>query len=157
MPGATVVATNVGTGVATTRQTNDAGLYVIKPLPPGEYRVTFEAAGFKKAVRDDVDLRTGDTMAVNMVMQVGAVTEAIEVTGTAQLLQTETSSTGTVMSGNVLYDMPLYQRYINATLNLVPGMSSSGFAYGGSLGSYHSAVSRNGSIGIFYDFFNVSD
>src|SRR6185369_5998303 len=110
-----------------------------------------------KAVRDDVDLRTGDTLAVDMVMQVGAVTESIEVQGMAQLLQTETSSTGTVMSGNVLYEMPLYQRYINATLNLVPGMSSGGFAYGGDLGSYHLAGQRNGAIGIFEDGVNGND
>src|SRR6185369_1457506 len=110
-----------------------------------------------KAVRDDVDLRTGDTLAVDMVMQVGAVTESIEVQGMAQLLQTETSSTGTVMSGNVLYEMPLYQRYINATLNLVPGMSSGGFAYGGDLGSYYLAGQRNGAIGIFEDGVNGND
>jgi len=137
--------------------TNSDGIYRVPSLQPGEYRVTFEAAGFKKAVRDDVDLRTGDTLAVDMVMQVGAVSESIEVQGTAQLLQTETSSTGTVMSGNVLYEMPLYQRYINATLNLVPGMSSGGFAYGGDLGSYHLAGQRNGAIGIFEDGVNGND
>ena len=119
--------------------TNADGIYRVPSLQPGEYRVTFEAPGFKKAVRDDIDLRTGDTLAVDMVMQVGAVTESIEVQGTAQLLQTETSSTNTVMSGNVLYEMPLYQRYINATLNLVPGMSSGGFAYGGDLSSVRAA------------------
>jgi hypothetical protein len=53
-------------------------------------------------------------------MQVGNVTESIEVTGGAQLLETETSATGTVVSGNVLYDMPLYQRFINSTMNIVP-------------------------------------
>ena len=46
VPGATVVATNVATGVETTRQTNDAGLYVIKPLPPGEYKVMVSLTGF---------------------------------------------------------------------------------------------------------------
>src|SRR6476660_10239478 len=61
------------------------------------------------------------------------------------------------MSGNVLYEMPLYQRYINATLNLVPGMSSGGFAYGGDLGSYHLAGQRNGAIGIFEDGVNGND
>ena len=66
-------------------------------------------------------------------------------------------STNTVMSGDVLYEMPLYQRYINATLNLVPGMSSGGFAYGGDLGSYHLAGQRNGAIGIFEDGVNGND
>jgi hypothetical protein len=136
---------------------NSDGLYRVPSLQPGEYRVTFEAPGFKKSVRDDIALRTGDTLAVDMTMQVGQLTESIEVKGTGQLLDTETSSTGTVMSGNVLYELPLYQRYVNATLNLVPGMSSGGFAYGGDLGSYHLAGQRNGAIGIFEDGVNGND
>src|SRR5262245_8869870 len=53
--------------------------------------------------------------------------------------------------------MPLYQRYINSTLNLVPGMTTGGYAYGGSLGSYHLAGQRSGSIGIFEDGVNGND
>ncbi len=160
--GAVVPAVKVGivhkdTNFTYSAVTNTDGLYRVPSLQPGPYRVTFEAPGFKTALRDDVDLRAGDTLAVNMVMQVGQVNESIEVTGTAQLLQTETSATGSVVSGNVLYEMPLYQRYVNSTLNLVPGMSSGGFAYGGSLGSYHLAGQRNGSIGIFEDGVNGND
>ena len=51
--------------------TNDEGIYRVPSLQPGAYRITFEAGGFKKSVRDDIDLRTGDTMAVEMTMQVG--------------------------------------------------------------------------------------
>jgi len=47
VPGATVVATNVATRVESTRQTNEAGLYVISPLPPGEYKVSVSATGFQ--------------------------------------------------------------------------------------------------------------
>lgn len=84
-------------------------------------------------------------------MQVGQVSESVEVTAAAPLLETETSSTRTVMSGNVLYEMPLYQRYINTTMNLVPGMSQGGYAYGGDLGGYHLAGQRAGAIGLFED------
>jgi len=48
LPGAKVVATNVATGVETIRLSNDAGLYVIKPLPPGEYKLTVSSAGFRQ-------------------------------------------------------------------------------------------------------------
>jgi hypothetical protein len=92
-----------------------------------------------------------------MNLEIGSLTESIEVTGETPLLETETSATGTVVSGTVLYDMPLYQRYINSTLNLVPGMTSGGYAYGGSLGSYHVAGQRSGSIGIFEDGVNGND
>src|SRR5262245_37247803 len=47
LPGTTVVATNVATKVETTRKTNEVGIYVIAPLPPGEYTVTVSAAGFQ--------------------------------------------------------------------------------------------------------------
>src|SRR5690242_13537850 len=113
-PNVAVRVVQKGTNFAFTAVTNSDGIYRVLSLQPGGYTVTFEAPGFKKSVRDDVDLRTGDTLAVDMVMQVGQVNESIEVQGTAQLLQTETSSTGTVMSGNVLYEMPLYQRYVNS-------------------------------------------
>ena len=61
--------------------TNEEGLYRVLSLQPGVYRVTFESPGFKKSVRDTVELRTGDTLAVDMAMQVGNVAESIEVQG----------------------------------------------------------------------------
>ncbi len=137
--------------------TNDEGIYRVPSLQPGQYRVTFEASGFKRLVRDDVELRTGDVLAVDVALQVGVVTESVEVTGATVLLETETSTTGTLVSGTVLYDLPLYQRYINSTLNLVPGMTTGGYAYGGDLGAYHLAGQRNGAIGIFEDGVNGND
>lgn len=157
VPNVGVVVLQKATNFQSPATTNDEGIFRVVSLQPGAYRVTFEASGFKKAVRDDVELRTGDTLAVDMVMQVGAVSEQIEVQGSAQSLETETSATGAVMSGTVLYDMPLYQRYINSTLNLVPGMTSGGYAYGGDLGAYHLAGQRNGAIGIFEDGVNGND
>ncbi|MBI3682113.1 MAG: TonB-dependent receptor [Acidobacteria bacterium] len=157
VPNVQVTIVQTGTNFTSTAVTNSEGIYRVPSLQPGEFRVSFEAAGFKKAVREDVELRTGDTLAVDMTLQVGNVSESIEVTGATQLLETETSATGTVVSGNVLYDMPLYQRYINSTLNLVPGMTTGGYAYGGDLGSYHLAGQRNGAIGIFEDGVNGND
>lgn len=157
VPRVQVTVVHTATNFTQNAITNDEGLYRALSLQPGFYRISFEAQGFKKAVRENVELRTGDTLAVDQTMQVGNVTESIEVTGGAQLLETETSATGTVMSGNVLYDMPLYQRYINSTMNLVPGMTSGGYAYGGSLGSYHLAGQRAGAIGIFEDGVSGND
>ena len=151
IPAAAVQIVQTGTNFTNNAVTNDEGIYRVPSLQPGVYRITFEAQGFKRFVRDAVELRTGDTLAVDAALQVGNVTESVEVTGATPLLETETSATGSVVSGNVLYDMPLYQRYINSTLNLVPGMTTGGYAYGGSLGSYHLAGQRNGAIGIFED------
>lgn len=136
---------------------NAEGIYRVPSLNPGTYRMTVEANGFKKTVRDDVELRSSDTVGVDFALQIGNVAESIEVSSAVTSLETETSTTGATMTGSVLYDMPLYQRYVNSTLNLVPGMSSGGYAYGGSLGSYHLAGQRNGAIGIFEDGVNGND
>ncbi len=157
VPGATVTVVHTGTNFTFNAPTNEDGLYRVLSLNPGMYRITTESQGFKKSVRDEVELRTGDTLAADFILQVGNVTESVEVTGVASLLETETSATGTLMSGTVLYDMPLYQRYINSTMNLVPGMTSGGYAYGGDLGSYHLAGQRSGAIGNFEDGVNGND
>ncbi len=157
VPNVNITVVQTATNFTQTSVTNNDGLYRVLSLQPGAYRVTFEAQGFKKSVRDNVELRTGDTLAVDMTLQVGSLSESIEVSGAVALLETETSATGTVVAGDVLYDMPLYQRFINSTMNIVPGMTTGGYAYGGGLGAYHLAGQRAGAIGIFEDGVNGND
>ena len=83
--------------------------------------------GFKRIIRDNVDLRTGDNLAVDVALQVGSTTESVEVKGTTALLETETSALGSVVEGETLHKLPLYQRYINSTLNLTRGMTMGGY------------------------------
>jgi hypothetical protein len=157
VPAVKVTVVQLSTNFTSNAVTNEEGIYRVLSLQPGLYRITFEADGFKRSVRENVELRTGDTLAVDMALQVGNVTESIDVSATTQLLETETSATGTVMSGTILYDLPLYQRFVNSTMNLVPGMTTAGYAYGGSLGAYHLAGQRAGAIGIFEDGVNGND
>jgi hypothetical protein len=157
VPNVAVKVIQKSTNFVSPALTNTDGIYRVLSLQPGDYRVTFEVSGFKKVVRDDVSLRTGDTLAVDAALQVGQVSDSVEVTGSAAALETETSATGAVVTGQVLYDLPLYQRFVNSTLNLVPGMTTGGYAYGGSLGSYHLAGQRAGAIGIFEDGVNGND
>jgi len=157
MPGVTVTIVQAGTNFTSTATTNEDGIYRVLSLQPGTYRISFEAQGFMRAVRDGVELRTGDTLAVDMAMRVGNVAESVEVTGAAALLETETSATGSVVAGNVLYDMPLYQRYVNSTLNIVPGLTTGGFAWGGGLGNYNIAGQRATTTGFFEDGVNGND
>src|SRR5258708_23076866 len=72
--GATVVARNVATGVAYSAKTNESGSYTIPFLPPAEYELTGEVAGFKKNVRRGAPLETGSTQTLNLRMEVCAVT-----------------------------------------------------------------------------------
>ncbi len=108
-------------------------------------------------MRDNVELRTGDTLAIDVPMRVGNVAETVEVTGTSQLLETETSATGSVVAGTVLYELPLYQRFVNSTLNIVPGLTTGGFAYGGALGNYNIAGQRATTTGFFEDGVSGND
>jgi len=116
--------------------TNGDGIYRVQSLQPGAYQITYQAQGFKQLVRSNINLRTGDVLPEDVSLEVGTTTETVKVSAQGTLLETETSSTGTVTEGDTLYKLPMYQRYVNSSLNLVPGMTMSGYAYGGSLGGY---------------------
>ncbi|MCC6859554.1 MAG: TonB-dependent receptor [Bryobacterales bacterium] len=157
VPNVAVTVVNAQTSFQFKTVTNQEGIFRVQSLQPGPYRVVFEASGFKRLVRESVELRTGDTLPVNAVLEVGSVAESVEVTAAAPLLETETSATGTVVAGKLIYDLPLYQRYVNSTFHLVPGVQTGGYAYGGSLGSYHVAGQRSGAIGFFEDGVAAND
>ncbi len=157
VPKVNVSIVQASTNFQFTAVTNDDGLYRVPSLSPGAYRLTFEAQGFKKFIREGIELRTGDVQEIDVALQVGALTESVSVSGAAPLLETETSAIGAVVGGDVLHKLPLYQRYINSTLNLTPGLSMGGYGYGGNLGSYHLAGQRNGAIGLFEDGVNGNE
>ncbi len=69
-------------------------------------RAVLGARSISRSLRE-----TGDTLAVNAILEVGCVTESIEVSAATQLLETETSATGDVISGETMYDLPMFQRY----------------------------------------------
>src|SRR6185312_14919158 len=144
-----VVETN--TNFQAQSETNADGIYRIQSLQPGNYSVTFEAAGFKTLVRQGLQLRVGDVLPVNGTLQLGQVNEQVEVTSAAPLLETETSSTSTVTEGDTLYKMPLYQRYVLNTLNISPNVTMNGYAYGGSLGGFNVSGLRSSGTTVFED------
>ncbi|MDW8128947.1 MAG: carboxypeptidase regulatory-like domain-containing protein, partial [Bryobacterales bacterium] len=94
IPGATVRALNVATGVETTVQTTAAGVYRIPYLPPGTYKITVSAPGFKTAVRENVTLGVAQTLTVDFTLEVGAVTDQITVSAEPPLLETGTAEIG---------------------------------------------------------------
>lgn len=139
VPNVTVTVTEESTNFVSAAQTNTDGLYRVLSLHPGDYRVMFEISGFNKMIRDELSLRTGDRLVVDAALQVGQVSDLVEVAGSTAALETETAVTGEVIEGKVLYYLPLCQLFVYSTLNLAPGMTTGGYAYGGSLGRYHRA------------------
>src|SRR5262244_2673508 len=80
LPGVTVTATNVATNVSSTTTTNQDGLYTIPYLTPGRYTVVAELSGFKKSQRENIEVRIGDRLAVDMELEVGQLEETVLVT-----------------------------------------------------------------------------
>src|SRR5262245_38876203 len=79
LPGATVTATNIATGIDTVRQTTDAGVYVLAPLPAGTYRVTVTLAGFQTFVREGVIVDALTVVGLNITLPVGPLTQEVAV------------------------------------------------------------------------------
>src|SRR5213593_1311562 len=95
VPGATVTVTNEETGIiVVTSVTDQAGNYVATALPRGRYTVAVEASGFKRSVKSGINLSVQDRIGLNVVLEVGQVSETVEVVGSAPLLQTDTSYLG---------------------------------------------------------------
>jgi hypothetical protein len=129
--GAQVTVTQTDMNFETISTTNAEGIYWARELRPGPYRVAVVAQGFKKMVREGVDVRISQTLEINATLEVGALTESVEVTSNAQQLETETSSTGAIVAGDYFYDFPNYQRNTKAVLFYTPGVSFSVGAYDG--------------------------
>src|SRR5450756_2406999 len=146
---AEVTVTHTATNLQSVTQTNAEGLYRVQSLRPGAYRVAITAPGFRRLVRDGVEVRGGDVTAINGQLELGNVTETVEVTATTPLLETETSSTGTVLKGEYFAQLPLYQRDPKNILYVTPGVTYTGNGYAGSLGGFHISGARDNFIGLF--------
>jgi hypothetical protein len=137
--------------------TNGDGIYRVQSLQPGTYTVSFQAGGFKRVVQDGLVLRVGDVLPVDAALQVGAVNESIEVTAQSTLLETETSSTGTVTEGDTLYKLAMYQRYITNTMTIVPGLTNQTGGGTNGTGSFNVAGQRSTGIAVLEDGVFVND
>ena len=122
VPGATVTVTNAETGIATTTVTADDGAYTVPSLRPGTYDVAVEIAGFSRSVRRGVVLQVAQVARLDVTLQTGAVSESVEVTGGAPLLETQTSSRGSVIDQKKIVDLPLNGRDYNQLALLSPGV-----------------------------------
>jgi len=107
IPGASVKALNVATGVETAVQTTSAGIYRMPYLRPGTYRLNASAAGFKTAVRENVILAVAQTLTVNFALEVGAVTDQVTVSAEPPLLETGTAEIGSYVSPKEFAMLPI--------------------------------------------------
>lgn len=105
--GASVVITNIATNQATTVRSTDAGEYNVPNLPPGDYRLEVTSQGFKRFVRDRVTLTAASTVRVDARLEVGQVTETVEVTANTAQVQTENAKVTTAVQNKLVDELPL--------------------------------------------------
>src|SRR5687768_14127796 len=97
VPGASVTATNIAMGTEISALTNADGFFQIPYLLPGAYKVTVELAGFKKWVRESVDVRVADRLELQVALEVGGTVEEVTVSAASPLLETTNASLGNVV------------------------------------------------------------
>ena len=105
--------------------TNASGVYRVIELTPSVYRLTVEAAGFRMYVLESLPLSTLQNATVNIKLEIGAVTEKVEVTATGPLLEASNATLSTVVENKKIIDLPLNNRNIYSLLRLVPGITPS--------------------------------
>ncbi|MES1260762.1 MAG: carboxypeptidase-like regulatory domain-containing protein, partial [Acidobacteriota bacterium] len=128
VPGAAVTLVNAGTGERRSAQSNAEGHYEFVSLVPGRYRLDVEKTGFKHLTRDDIVVQVQAVVRIDGAMQVGDVGQTVEVTAASPLLQTESSSLGTVVDERKVQEMPLNGRNVINLVTLVPGVVAQGQA-----------------------------
>jgi Carboxypeptidase regulatory-like domain len=126
LPGVTVTATNVDTGVGTTAVTAADGRYLLPFLTPGSYSVTAELMGFKKLVRPGVAVRIGDRLTLDLALEVGALAEVVSVTAESPLLDTLSASQGQVIDEKRIALLPLSDGNAFTLARLAPGVAYTG-------------------------------
>jgi hypothetical protein len=123
--GARITLENTRTGVKQNATTDANGNYLFLNQRIGEYRVTAEAQGFRQAASDAFTLTVNARQRVNLTLQVGEVTQRVEVTGAAELLEADSSDRGQVVNRAAIVNLPLNGRaYADLTL-LSPGVRKS--------------------------------
>jgi hypothetical protein len=121
VPNATVTVTSLDTNQARTATTTADGAYRVAFLPPGAYSVQFEATGFNKVEVPSVTVIVSEINVLDQTLQVGSQTQQVTVTGEAEIVQTASSSVGTLVSGQAVSDLPLTTRNYTTILGLAAG------------------------------------
>ena len=125
IPQATVEVTNTDTNVSIKLATNETGYFEANLLVAGRYRITVEKPGFRKLVRSGIALRMGTRVEVNLALDVGDLSQTVEVTAEAQLVDTSASaSAGRVMDTLEVMNLPTFNNSPLMLLKLAPGVQA---------------------------------
>ena len=124
LPGVTVSLKNTETGFTKDVVTNDKGAYSAPYLPPGKYEITFSLTGFQSSTARNISLHVNDRLDLSRVLATGGVSETVEVSAAAQLVQ-PTPQVQSLMGDTQVQELPLNNRNFMQLATLVPGVTSS--------------------------------
>ena len=133
VPGVTVSVTNEATGVTRSATTGEGGTYSFTALPPGLYKLTAELSGFRKVERTGVALQVNQRAQIDMVLEVGLLTETVKIEGTPPLLESQSSVLGTVIQEQQVQELPLNGRNFVQLATLTAGVSGAGSGMRGTI------------------------
>ena len=123
VPNVKITITEVATGLKYEVESGADGSYVRPALKPGTYSVAAEAKGFRRMEQDNVVVAGGDRVGVNLTLPVGDITQSVEVTSQAPLLETESTTLGADLNSQAMSDLPLGgQRTFSFLARLSPGV-----------------------------------
>lgn len=125
VPGATLVLTNQSTNAARRASSSEVGFFLFSGLPPGDYSLSAELAGFKKWVTD-ISLQAGQISVVEPVLEIGSVDVVVEVSGAAPIITTESSEISDVKDSLRIRQLPLNGRSVTNLFDLTPGVEGGG-------------------------------
>jgi hypothetical protein len=158
-PDSAIALTNLATNAVRTTLSTGAGDYTFPSVPPGLYKVRVERPGFKTETSNNVEVQVEQTVRLDFTLQVGQTSESIEVSASADLLQAENASVGTVIDNAGIVELPLNGReYLNlvalsANVNtLAPASGQAGSREGGDRASQ--SISAAGQR-IMFDYFTL--
>jgi hypothetical protein len=126
VPGAQVAVTNTATNTSTWAMTDESGDYTVLFLTPSLYDVSVEASGFKKLLRQGIEVRVGDKLTLDLTLEVGEVAETVNVLTETPLLEAATASSGQVIDRRRISELPLSDGNPFVLSRLAPGITYTG-------------------------------
>lgn len=152
VPGVTVTLTNLDTGVSLVRVTEANGGFEFMTVRIGRYKVTAELQGFSTAVADNVQVTVGARQRVDLQLAPGQVSETVQVVGAVQVLETDSSQRGQLITGKQAVELPLNGREYSALALLSPGVRLSQLNTGGTTTPREGSFNVNGMRSTFNNF-----
>src|ERR1051326_6612941 len=124
LPGVSITVHNLGTNQTRNVLTNETGTYIVPLLPVGTYEVTAEYTGFKTQIKSRLELQVDQRMNVNFSLQVGEISERLEVIEAAPLVQSDTATVGSVIDTQKIVELPLNGRQFSQLAILAPATTT---------------------------------